>query len=166
MSSRIKVMLRAIHRLEDTLLVSALVSMLVMAVVQICLRNFFDAGLLWAESFLRILVLCIAMLGAMVATRESNHISIDALTRYLGTTLKAIVQFVIALFSAVVCSIVAYYAYEFVQFEYEDGTVAFADVPTWICQSIIPVGFSVMALRFLTTGIVTAVASNATGTQE
>jgi TRAP-type C4-dicarboxylate transport system permease small subunit len=113
------------------------------------MRNFFDSGFLWAESFLRILVLWIAMLGAMVATRESNHISIDALTRYLGPTLKKLVQFVITLFSASVCGVVAYYSFIFVGFEYEEGTTAFAEVPTWLCQSIIPLGFSVMTLRFL-----------------
>ena len=50
----------------------ALVSILVMALIQIVLRNVFDSGLLWAESFLRILVLWIAILGAMVATRVAT----------------------------------------------------------------------------------------------
>ena len=67
-----------LHRLENIALISALISMLGIAVLQIFLRNFFDSGFLWAESFLRILVLWVAMLGAMVATREKNHISIDA----------------------------------------------------------------------------------------
>ncbi|HIG39169.1 MAG: TRAP transporter small permease [bacterium] len=166
MGSNIQAILRSIHRFEDTVLVSALVSMLVMAVVQICLRNFFDAGLLWAESLLRILVLWIAMLGAMVATRESNHISIDALSRYLGPTIKQVSRVVIALFSAMICGVVAYYAYEFVQFEYEDGTIAFGIVPTWVCQSIIPVGFSVMALRFFIAGFTGIRNSVETGTPE
>ena len=48
------------HRLEDGALVLALVSMLVMALTQIVLRNVFDSGFLWAESFLRILVLWVA----------------------------------------------------------------------------------------------------------
>jgi len=139
--------------MEDALLVSALVSMLVMAVIQISLRNFFDVGLFWAESFLRILVLWIAILGAMVATRESNHISIDILSRYLGGTQQKIIFLVTQAFSAVICGVVAYYAVIFVQFEYEDKTIAFADVPTWICQSIIPFGFLVMSIRFLGNGL-------------
>jgi len=36
----------------------------------------------------------------------------------------------------------------FIGYEYEDGTIAFADVPVWLCQSIMPIGFGVMALRF------------------
>ena len=153
MGAAVRVIIHNIHRLEDTVLVSALVSMLVMAVVQIALRNFFDAGLLWAESFLRILVLWIAMLGAMVATRESNHISIDALSRFLDPRLNQVIQIAVSCFSAVICFIVAYYAVEFVRYEYLDETIAFGDVPTWVCQSIIPVGFLVMSLRFLAAAV-------------
>ncbi|MFT6012233.1 MAG: TRAP-type C4-dicarboxylate transport system permease small subunit, partial [Candidatus Azotimanducaceae bacterium] len=74
---------RYLHRLEDSLLVFSLLAMLLIALGQIVLRNGFDSGVLWAESFARILVLWVAMLGAMVATRENNHISIDAVSRYL-----------------------------------------------------------------------------------
>ncbi|MBL4681529.1 MAG: TRAP transporter small permease [Pseudomonadales bacterium] len=138
-----------IHKLEDGFLVSALISMLLMAVLQIVLRNFFDAGIFWAESFLRILVLWVAMLGAMVATRESNHISIDAFSRYLKPGAKKVVSFITQVFSGVICGTVAYYSLEFVQYEYQDQTIAFAKVPTWLCQSIIPFGFFVMSIRFM-----------------
>lgn len=146
-------LLRLLHRAEDSLLVGALVSMLTMALVQILLRNFLDAGLLWAESFLRILVLWVAMLGAMVATRESNHIAIDLVSRFLPDGYRKLSTLVSYLFSAGICGAVAYHAVLFIQFEYEDQTIAFASVPTWVCQSIIPFGFSIMALRFVFHGI-------------
>ena len=84
--------------------------MLIVAIMQIVLRNFFDAGVFWAESFLRILVLWVAMLGAMVATRESNHISIDALSRFLGPQLRKLTRLATHLFSAGICAVVAYYS--------------------------------------------------------
>ena len=122
--------------------------MLLMALVQIVLRNFFDAGLLWAESFLRILVLWVALLGAMVATREGNHINIDALSRLLSDVQQKILGLVTNLFSATICGLVAYSSIEFIQYEYEDQTTAFGVVPTWLCQVIIPIGLFVMAWRF------------------
>jgi hypothetical protein len=64
------------------------------------------------------------------------------------TLVLRIVSFVGKAFSALVCGVVAYYAFLYVQFEFIDETIEFAQVPTWVCQSIIPVGFSVMALRF------------------
>jgi TRAP-type C4-dicarboxylate transport system permease small subunit len=140
--------LNGLHRFEDAALMLALLSMLVLAVSQIVLRNVFDSGFLWAESFLRILVLWVAMLGAMVATRENNHINIDAVSRYVPAKTKSGLLFITRIFSAVVCGAVAWYAIDLVQIEYEDQTIAFAQVPTWICQSILPFGFSVMSIRF------------------
>ena len=135
------------HRLEDGALVLALVSMLVMALTQIVLRNLFDSGFLWAESFLRILVLWIAFLGAMVATRDRNHISIDLLSRLLPTAYFMPLRIVSLLFASLLCAVAAYHSVVFISYEYEDETIAFAAVPSWLCQSIMPIGFGAMALR-------------------
>ena len=141
--------LRVLHVLENSLLISALITMLSLAVLQIVMRNFFDSGFLWAESFLRILVLWVAMLGALVATREGNHISIDALSRFLPASGKKAAQMLSHLLAASICGAVAWYSIEFVGYEYEDATIAFASVPTWICQSILPIGFAGMSVRFV-----------------
>jgi len=140
---------RYLHRLEDTLLVFSLLAMLLIALGQIVLRNGFDSGVLWAESFSRVLVLWVAILGAMVATRENNHISIDAVSRYLPTHWQIYLSAVTSVVAAIICAIVAWYSFVFVRFEYVDETLAFAQVPNWVCQSILPIGFGVMSLRFL-----------------
>jgi TRAP-type C4-dicarboxylate transport system permease small subunit len=148
MIQALKIPVKVFHQLENTALVSALISMLVLAIIQIVLRNFFDAGIFWADSFLRILVLWVALLGAMVATREQNHINIDAASRYLSPRLTKIVASVVAGASGLVCSVVTWFSIEFVMFEYEDQTIAFAAVPGWITELIIPIAFAVMAIRF------------------
>jgi len=145
----LKKTLTFIHTLEDGALLLALVSMLVMALLQIVMRNLFDSGFLWAESFLRILVLWVAMLGAMVATRERNHISIDILSRFLSGGYLVGLRIVTNLFAAAICFVTVFYALELVQYEFEDETEAFAGVPVWVCQSIIPFAFGVMGVRFL-----------------
>ncbi len=139
---------RWVHLTEDALLVISLLTMLCIALLQIILRNGFDSGMLWAESFSRVLVLWIAMLGAMVATRENNHISIDAVSRFLPLRLRSYVSMLTLLIAAIVCAVVAWFSLEFVLFEYEDQTIAFASVPNWVCQIILPLGFAVMSLRF------------------
>ena len=139
----------SLHLFEDAVLVLALLAMLSMALLQILMRNFFDSGFLWAESFLRVLVLWVAMLGAMVATRERNHINIDLISRFAKSHLMIWLRVLTHLFSALVCGVCAWHAVKFIQYEFEDGTIAFGLVPVWICQSIIPLGFGIMALRFL-----------------
>jgi len=144
--------IKILHRVEDLALVSALISMLVLAVVQILLRNFLDSGFLWAESFLRILVLWVAILGAMVATRQGNHISIDVVSRYLPYRMALVTTFATSLVAAIICAAMAWYSLEFVKFEYEDGAIAFSSVPSWLCEAILPLGFAVMSLRFVVRG--------------
>ncbi len=43
----------------------------------------------------------------------------------------------------------AYYSLLFVIMEKEDGLIAFANIPAWVCESIIPIAFAVISLRYL-----------------
>lgn len=146
-------LIRFTHRVEDALLVGALMTMLLLALLQIVLRNGFDTGLGWADPFVRILILWVTMLGAMCATRERNHIVIDALSRYLRPGLRHAAQVVTAVFASGVCGIVAWHSFQFMMIEREDATIAFASVPVWWCQLILPLGFGVMAFRFLVAAV-------------
>ena len=76
-------LLRGLHRAEDFLLAALLGGLLLLALLQIGLRVFFDSGLEWAEPVGRMGVLWLALLGALGATRKRRHIAIDALPRVL-----------------------------------------------------------------------------------
>lgn len=142
-------LLLVLHRLEDMVLVVLLLAMIVLAFTQIVLRNGFDGGFLWADALLRVLVLWIALLGAMVASREQRHISIDLIGRFLPPTGKRLAAVIAAAFTAVICAVLAWYCLDFVRMEYESPSPAFANVPTWLCESIMPVAFALIALRYL-----------------
>jgi len=138
---------RAITFIENCLLALSLFIMIALASAQIIMRNFWDSGLSWGDSSLSILVLWVGMLGAMVATREQNHISIDILSRFLPPHLKGINQIVLDLFTATICALLCYHSYRFVLMEFEEGIIAFDSVPAWLCEAIIPFGFGLIALR-------------------
>ncbi len=133
---------------ETFLLQLLLFGAILLASTQIFMRNFFDSGIFWADSALRILVLWIGMIGAMFASRNKKHIRIDVLSQYLPEPVRNIVWRFTELATAVICGIVAWYSIEFIQFEYEDGMMAFANVPVWLAESIIPFAFVVMSLRY------------------
>ncbi len=137
-----------LNHLEDAILVSILTAMLVLASVQILARNFFQAGILWGDILVRVMVLWVGLIGAMVAARRNQHISIDIVSRLLPQRMKKAVNAVLNLFAAVVCGIVAYSSLRLVRLEYLDGAVAFGAIPTWTLESIIPLSFGVMALRY------------------
>jgi TRAP-type C4-dicarboxylate transport system permease small subunit len=140
-------------RIEDSILVALILVIIGMAASQIVLRNLFGTGIVWGDILVRILVLWIGMTGAMVASRRGDHINIDILTRYLPPQSKSIIRGIIAFLTTGISSVAAYYSFKFVAGEYSYGEQAFAGVPVWICEVIIPLGFSIIALRYFILGI-------------
>jgi TRAP-type C4-dicarboxylate transport system permease small subunit len=135
-------------RLEEGLLVLILTAMILLAAWQILLRNLFDSGLFWADPALRMMVLWLALLGAIAATQDDRHIRIDLFSRFLSPRGKALTHLITDLFSGVVCALIAWHAGRLVYFEWQDGRELFGGLPAWLGESIIPLGFGIMALRF------------------
>lgn len=150
---------RTLSRVEGWLVILFLGVMVVLAFVQVVLRNVFQGGFIWADILLRHLVLWIGFLGAALATRDERHISIDALTRFLPLRGRRIAHATAQLFAAVICVILANAAVTFVSNDIAFGSTVYADIPSWYSQIIIPVGFSVLALHFLIRSIVNGVAA-------
>ena len=136
-------------RIEDGFLVVLLLGILSMAVVQIFLRNVFETGIIWGDILVRILVLWIGMTGAVVASRRGEHINVDIVTRLLPVAARPAVNAVVAFLTSAVCTVAAYHSIRFVAAEAVFGGTAFAGVPVWLCQMIIPVGFAMIAVRYL-----------------
>lgn len=141
-------LIRVLEGIESAALVTLLAGMILLAVVQITLRNFFDSGILWGDAFLRVLVLWVTLLGSMVAARGNNHIKVDVLLRYVPARWGDVSARIAAVATSGLCLVMAYASFRFVQFEYEDGLVAFAGVPAWACEVIIPIAMAVMGLRY------------------
>ncbi len=133
---------------ESTILVLVLTSMVLVAAYQVVARNFFDTGLLWGDALVRVLVLWIALVGAMVASRNDDHIRMDILSRFVGPKVGRQLKRFTSLFTCVVLVVFSWYSLQFVLFEYEDQMIAFASVPAWVCESILPIGALVMGLRY------------------
>lgn len=141
--------LRIIHILEDGILALILSAMIALAFTQIALRNLFDTGLLWADPALKVMVLWLALLGALAATRERKHINIDVLSHVLPKRGQYALRAAGGLFTLCVSALIAYHGMRFVMLEFNDATTAFSGIPAWTLEAIIPFAFSLMALRFL-----------------
>ena len=90
--ARINAAIAFLKRCEDALLVLLLLGMVSMAAGQVLLRNFFDSGVYWGDSAVRVMVLWVTMLGAMVASRDDSHIRIDLVGRFLEELQKPLLQ--------------------------------------------------------------------------
>lgn len=137
-----------LHHVEDAILVLLLGSMVVLAPLQILLRNFFDSALIWGDPMLRVLVLWLGLFGAMAASRGDRHITVDVLSRLLPGAAYRSLRVVTSAFTAAVCGIVAWHSWRFVELEREFGSTAFNDIPAWLFQTVIPFSFGVIGIRY------------------
>jgi TRAP-type C4-dicarboxylate transport system permease small subunit len=148
-AARFNNVLSFLNRLEEILLDSFLILMVLLGLLQIVFRNVLSIGLYWIDPLLRHLVLWVALLGASAATRENRHISIDLFSGRLGIRSRSIIQACIFCISAAICFTFVLPAIRFVVSEYEVGKPLAFGIPIWISQSIIPVMLTVLGLRFL-----------------
>lgn len=134
---------------ENVLLILILTVMVLMAFLQVVLRNLFSIGILWGDIFLRHLVLWVGFLGASLATREGKHINIDIMSKLFSPAKLRFVKIFIDLVTSAVCFVLARAGYRFLLEEIEAGTKLFRNVPAWWFQLIIPVGFALIGFRFV-----------------
>ena len=135
--------------METFLLVLVLGTMILLAAAQIALRNIWGTGFDWADETLRILVLWVTLLGAVAASREQRHVSIDALSRYLPAGITRWTVTLIDAFTAIVCAALAWFSYQFVADSLLAGDrVLGGDLPAWSVQLILPIGFSLISYRY------------------
>jgi TRAP-type C4-dicarboxylate transport system permease small subunit len=139
---------RAGKMLEDAVLAILLLGMIGLAAGQIVLRNFFDIGFFWTDETLRLLVLWLAMAGAVAASRTDRHISIAVLDRFLPASAKAGVKTVLDLFTAGISGLIAWHSIAFVRTSREFGDILLGGVPAWIPQAVLPLGFGLIAYRY------------------
>lgn len=139
--------LRALALAENAVLVTLLAVLVILAGGQILLRQL-DVAITWADPLTRLLVLWIGIFGAVAASRENQHIAIDALSRFLPARLQLAAGAVVGLFASGVCTVLAYEAARFVHFEYAGNTAALGGVPAWVLALVLPLGFTLIAVRY------------------
>ncbi len=138
---------------EDGALVTILVGMILLAFVQIVLRNLFDIGLPWMEPLVRQMLLWVALVGAMVATRNHNHITVDAISRFLPLgRVKFACSFICDTFAMIICALLTYSTFRVFLMEYHDPTgndIIKGLLPLWGTLLTLPLAFGIMTIRFV-----------------
>lgn len=138
----------AIARWEKALVAVMLSTMIILALLQVLLRNAFATGISWGDPLVRNLVLWVGFIGATMATKEGKHINLDVVSRWIGGGGLWLVHAVVHFSSFCVCAILTYAALLFVINEARSGAVTFLMVPVWVPELVLPVTFGLMTLRF------------------
>lgn len=134
---------------ENVLLVGLLGGMMLLSVAQIIAREVFETGFYWSGELIRLMVLWLAMVGAVAACRENRHIRIDAVSHLLSDRAVGVARLVVDTFAAGVCAMVAWHAWRYVQLEIEFEDTVLISTPAWIVHAVVPVAFALLSYRFL-----------------
>jgi TRAP-type C4-dicarboxylate transport system permease small subunit len=133
---------------ENALIVTTLSGMILLATAQILMRNLGAGSLSWADEALRLMVLWLAMVGAVAASREGRHISIDLASRMLPDISGQWVACVVHAFAAVVALIMAWHAWLFVKDAYLFQDELLGGLPAWPFQAVLPAAFLLIGYRY------------------
>jgi TRAP-type C4-dicarboxylate transport system permease small subunit len=137
---------------ERLVLMLFILSMLILAMLQIVLRNLFHTGLVWIDPLLRHLVLWIGVTGAVVATGRLRHIQMDVIGRMLPPGPRVLAARLTTLVAAGICAVLAHAAWVYLGEEARFGSTGFLGIPTWVLTCILFIGFALMAARFASRG--------------
>ena len=143
-----RILARGVARVEDVLLASLGLGLLAAAAAQLLFR-LSGTGPVWLDPLMRSATLWLALIGALVATRENRQLQIDILAQRLTGWLGHLARTLVVLFTATVCALLAHASWTLVMLEREGDAEIFAGVPTWWALAILPLVFALMCLHSL-----------------
>jgi tripartite ATP-independent transporter DctM subunit len=130
-------------------LVFCLAALVLLPLSERFLRAFFNTGILGVSDFTLHFSLFIGMLGGAIAARENKLLAISTISTFLKGRWKLGVQMFANSFGVAVCIFLFLASYEFIQTEKVAGKILPYSIPVWILQTVMPFGFSVIAIRLL-----------------
>lgn len=148
-----KALRSAVNRLEEGLLAFLLTLMTLLTFVQVVLRYVFNTGIVWSLEATTYSFAALVLIGMSYGVRTKTHIAVDLFTRKLPKKL----QHYVGLLAIVVClayaALMIYGSSVFVSRLFTLGNLA-RDVPApkWLLTATMPLGFTLLAYRFLEAG--------------
>lgn len=134
--------------IENGSLVVLLAAMMLLAVSRIVLREFFDFGFVWADELMKLMVLWIALIASIAASRSDRHLRIDVLSHFVAVRYSRFPRIIVDLFASGICGFLAWQSWRYVQLSVEFEETVLVGIPAWIVHGIAPVAFGVMCYRF------------------
>jgi C4-dicarboxylate transporter DctM subunit len=137
---------RLLATIEDGVAALALAAMVALPLLEILIRRAFGIGLPGSGPFVQHLTLWVGFLGAAIAAREGKLLALATGGAVPRRARRAAAVFAAAV-AACMATILAGGAVQLVLSERETGTIIAANVPAWVGQLALPIGFALIALR-------------------
>jgi tripartite ATP-independent transporter DctM subunit len=141
--------LRWLWQAENLLVALTLAVLMVLPLIEIVGRKFFQGGLSGGTALQQHLVLIIGLLGGMFAARDRRLLSLSTLTNFLKGRWQTFARVFSSAFASGITIFLCLAALQLVQSEKGGGKILAYGIPVWVVQGIMPLGFGVIALRLL-----------------
>jgi C4-dicarboxylate transporter DctQ subunit len=142
--------MRWLEHLEEGLIVFLMAAMTIVTFVQVVARYIFNYSFVWALELTGVMFAWLIFTGMSYGVRVGAHIGVDAVVKSLSAGAARAVGIVATLLCIVYASIVFVGGFQYVSKMYDIG-ILMQDIPIqqWIPRIILPLGFALLALRFL-----------------
>ncbi len=140
---------RGLVGLEDGLLAVALLGIMVVPITEMVMRTFFGEGLVGSNAITQHFTLLVSMLGGAVAARESRLLTLSQGFAKLPAPWGWICELVRVGMAAGVSALLAWASWKLLLFEKEGGAVIAYGVPVWVAQSVLVIGYGLVAWRLV-----------------
>ena len=142
-----------LDRLEEGFMATALAIMTVLTFIQVILRYIFGTGWVWSLEATTYTFAWLVLIGRSYCVRERAHIAVDLVVGRLPATTRRVVMLAAIGLCVTYCALMIYGGAIFVDRLMMLGNNA-RDIPLprWMLTSILPLGFGLLAIRFLQVG--------------
>jgi C4-dicarboxylate transporter, DctM subunit len=134
---------------ENLLLVVPLAAMVLLPVTEIILRRLFHTGISGSSAIVQHLTLLVGMVGGAVAARDRRLLALSPLQALLHGRPKAAARAFSSGFGAAITGFLCVASLQFVLAMKPLGKTLVYDIPVWLIQLILPLGFGVIAIRLI-----------------
>ena len=135
-----------LYRVEKLLAGLALITLLVLSLFQILVRDLLETGYPSIDILIRHLVLIVIFMGAAMAVDEYRHIKLDVANNFMTLSMKWYIFRIMFLIASVVSATFSVYAGMF----WLDELAYTPDNEKWAVPllSVMPIGFALLSIHF------------------
>ncbi|TPE68315.1 TRAP transporter small permease [Halalkalibacterium halodurans] len=149
-SRSLKLLDRAIMKLEEIILSWSIIMIAVMIVGNVLSRTFFGTSWSFHQEVSQFAVIIATFMGISYAARKGRHISMSAFYDLAPFKIRKALSIFIPALTAIILFTFAYFAYHYMISVYHTSRVTTAlQVPAYLMSVFIPVGFTLGGIQFL-----------------
>ena len=133
---------------ENLFVIVPLALAVVLPLLEIILRRF-HTGISGSTILVQNATLIIGMVGAAIAARENRLLTFSSLSGFLTGRAKILSQIISSGTAAAICAFLCTASVRFVLSEKTAGERLVYNLPVWLFELVLPVGFGLIALRLI-----------------